>query len=55
MGSDGWALVVTGYEKIRRKKISAKVQGIVSMVGYALLAALMLAVTIKDIIQLFIK
>ena len=54
-GLDGWALVVTGYEKIRRKKISAKVQGIVSMVGYALLAALMLAVTIKDIIQLFIK
>ena len=54
-GLDGWALVVTGYEKIRRKKISAKVQGIVSMVGYALLAALMLAVTVKDIIQLFIK
>ena len=54
-GLDGWALVVTGYEKIRRKKISAKVQGIVSMIGYALLAALMLAVTVKDIIQLFIK
>ena len=53
-GLDGWALIMTLYEKIRRKKIPAKVQGIVSLVGYILLAALMVAVTVKDIIQLFI-
>ncbi|MCR5490997.1 MAG: site-2 protease family protein [Bacilli bacterium] len=53
-GLDGWALIVTAYEAITRKRVSAKVQNIVSVIGFALLAALMIAVTIKDIIQLFI-
>jgi regulator of sigma E protease len=54
-GLDGWSLVVTLVEKVSKKKVPAKVQGIMSFIGFALLAALMVAITVKDIVQLFIK
>lgn len=54
-GLDGWSLIVTLVEKVSKKKVPAKVQGIMSFIGFALLAALMVAITVKDIVQLFIK
>lgn len=54
-GLDGWALIVTFVEGVSKKKVPAKIQNIVSFIGFALLAALMVAITVKDVIQLFIK
>lgn len=52
-GLDGWQLLTTAVEGISRKKIPAKVQGIVSLVGIGLLLALGVFVIIKDIVGLF--
>ena len=49
---DGWALVVTAVEAITKKKVPAKAQSIMSIVGFVLLFGLMIAVTIKDIISI---
>lgn len=51
---DGWALVVTAIEAITRKKVPAKAQSIMSIIGFVLLFGLMIVVTIKDIISLII-
>lgn len=51
-GLDGWQLLVTIIEGITKKKVPAKVQGIMNYVGLGLLLALALAVTIKDILAL---
>ena len=51
-GLDGWALLVTAIEGITKKKIPAKVKGIMSIVGLALLFALMIAIVVLDIIKL---
>ena len=40
-------------EKIIRKKISMKIKTIINGVGFALLMALMVFITIKDVINLF--
>ncbi len=51
-GLDGWALLVTIIEAISKKKVPEKVKGIVSYVGLGLLLVLMVAIAIKDIVQL---
>ncbi|HAS55944.1 MAG TPA: hypothetical protein DCR94_01530 [Firmicutes bacterium] len=51
---DGWALLVTAIEGISKKKVPAKVQSIMSILGMVLLFGLMIAVTIKDIVSLVI-
>lgn len=53
-GLDGWALLVTIIEGITRKRVPAKAQSIMSVIGMVLLFGLMIAVTVKDIIQLII-
>ncbi len=50
-GLDGWSVLVAIIEKIRRKKISARTKKIVQMVGFGLLIALAVFITIKDIFQ----
>lgn len=51
-GLDGWTLVVTIYEGIRKKQIPTKVKNIVSLIGLGLLFVLMIFILIKDIIFL---
>ncbi|MBR1847565.1 MAG: site-2 protease family protein [Bacilli bacterium] len=52
-GLDGWALLVTAIEGISRKKVPARVQGIVSTVGLVLLIGLMVLIAVKDVAALF--
>jgi len=51
-GLDGYQLLVTAIEGITKKKVPARVQGIVSFVGIALLFGLMILIAIKDVIAL---
>ena len=53
-GLDGWALLVTGIEGVTKKKVPAKVQGIVSFIGIVLLFGLMILIAVKDVIGLFV-
>ncbi len=53
-GLDGWALLVTVIEGISKKKVPEKVKSIVSFVGLGLLILLMVAIMVKDIIQLIV-
>lgn len=53
-GLDGWALVVIGYEAIRKKQIPTKVKSIISVIGLGLLFLLMIFIIIKDVIGLII-
>ncbi|MCR5079350.1 MAG: site-2 protease family protein [Bacilli bacterium] len=53
-GLDGWQLVTLVYEAIARRKMNPKVKGIISYVGIGLLFVLIIAVTVKDIISLFL-
>ena len=50
---DGGQAFLLIIEKIFRKKISMKVKTIINGIGFALLMALMLLVTVKDVINLF--
>lgn len=52
-GLDGWALLVTVIEGISKKKVPDRVKSIVSFIGLGLLILLMVAIMVKDIIQLF--
>ena len=52
-GLDGWALLVTGIEKVSKKKVPPKARTIATMIGFGLLIVLVLFVTIKDIVALF--
>lgn len=52
-GLDGWALLVTAIEGATRKKVPAKIQGIVSTVGLFLLIGLMVLIAAKDIAAFF--
>ena len=52
-GLDGWHLLVVAIESITRKKIPEKAKTIVSLVGMALLFALMIFIVVKDVIGLF--
>lgn len=49
---DGGRVLFLIIEKIRRKKIPAKTEGLVNGIGFAILMLLMLFVTINDIIRL---
>lgn len=50
---DGYRAVVIIFEKITGKKVNPKVDAIVNNVGLILLFALMIFITIKDILKLF--
>jgi len=49
---DGGRLLFLGIEKIRGKKISPKVAGIVNGFGFFFLIILMIVVTVKDVVKL---
>lgn len=49
---DGGRNILTIYEIITRKKVNPKFEGIINTVGFILLMALMVIITIKDIIAL---
>ena len=51
-GLDGWQLLVTAVEGITRKKIPAKLKGIMSFIGLGLLFALMIAIVVLDILRI---
>lgn len=53
LGLDGWQLLVTIIEGITRKKMPEKAQAVATVIGFTLLALLMILVTVKDIIALF--
>lgn len=50
---DGYRAVIILIERITRKKVNAKVDAIVNQVGLFLLFALMIYITIKDVLRLF--
>ena len=50
---DGYRAVIILIEKITGKKVNAKVDAIVNSIGLYLLFALMIYVTIKDVLRLF--
>lgn len=50
---DGYRAVVILFERITGKKVNAKVDAIVNSIGLYLLFALMIYVTIKDVLRLF--
>ena len=52
-GLDGWQLLVTGVEKVFRRKIPDKIKNIVSYVGLGLLLLLGVGIIVKDVIGLF--
>ncbi len=51
-GLDGFTLLVTAYEGVRKKQVPTKFKAIVSFIGLALLFTLMIFILIKDIIRL---
>jgi len=53
-GLDGWHFLVVIVEGITKKDINPKVKAIMSTIGMVLLFGLMIAITFKDIIKLFI-
>lgn len=50
---DGYRAVIILIERITRKKVNAKADAIVNQVGLFLLFALMIYITIKDVLRLF--
>lgn len=54
-GLDGWHFLVLVIEGITKKDINPKVKSIMSTIGMVLLFGLMIVVTLKDIINLFIR
>ena len=53
-GLDGWTLLVTAYEGVRKKQMSTKVKNVVSLIGLALLFGFMFFIIIKDIVGLIV-
>ena len=52
---DGGQLVVLTYEGIRRKPLAPEKKGWIQLTGFALLMALMIAVTYKDILRILTR
>ncbi len=50
---DGYRAIIILIERITRKKVNAKADAIVNQVGLFLLFALMIYITIKDVLRLF--
>jgi regulator of sigma E protease len=50
---DGGRILFVAIESIARRQIHTRFQNIVNIVGFSLLMALMVIVSIKDIIKLF--
>ena len=53
-GLDGWHLLIVIIESITRKEVSPKVKNVVSLIGLGLLFILMIFITIKDILRIFL-
>lgn len=53
-GLDGWHFLVLIIEGITKKDINPKIKSIMSTIGMILLFGLMIAVSLKDIIKLFV-
>lgn len=53
-GLDGWQILVTVIEGTTKKKVPEKAKTIATLIGFGLLIGLALAVTVKDVIALFI-
>ena len=51
-GLDGWQLLVTAVEGITRKKIPQKAKTVMSLIGLALLFALMIAIIVLDVLRI---
>ncbi len=49
---DGGRIAFVLIEKIRRKRVSPRVEGLVHMIGFAMLMALILLVTYQDIVRI---
>jgi len=49
---DGGRAVLLGVEKLRGRPLAKRVEGLINSVGFSLLIALMIYVTIKDIANL---
>lgn len=52
-GLDGSRLIFMAIEAVRRKPVSQKVESMIHLAGYALLLALMLFFTFKDVLRIF--
>ena len=50
---DGGHIVLLGIEKIRKKGLSLKVEGIITKIGISLLITLAVFVTYNDILRIF--
>ena len=50
---DGGRVLFLIIEKIRRKPIKSKTEGMINSIGFILLMLLMVFVTISDIVKLF--
>lgn len=49
---DGGRLVFLGYEAVTKKPINKKIENTITMIGFAILMAIMMFVTLQDIIRL---
>ena len=54
-GLDGSRVLFLAYEGIRRKPVKREVEGAIHFAGLALLMGLMVALTYKDVMQIFVK
>lgn len=54
-GLDGSRLLFLMYEGIRRKPVKREVEGAIHFAGFVLLMGLMVVLTYKDVMQIFIK
>ena len=50
---DGGHIVLLGIEKIRRKGLSLKVEGVITKIGISLIITLAVFVTYNDILRIF--
>ena len=54
-GLDGSRLLFLAYEGIRKKPVKREIEGAIHFSGFLLLMGLMVALTYKDIMQIFVK
>ena len=52
-GADGGRILLLLIEKIRKKRISQKIEGLINSLGFALIIILMILITLKDIQRFF--
>ena len=54
-GLDGSRILFLAYEGIRRKPVKREIEGAIHMAGLALLMGLMVVLTYRDIVQIFVR